>query len=1054
MTQSARSPYLDAEVLPSQAQVQATTPAPLEHALAEPARPMRQQETPLPRHLRVVDGAGQAVTDGEYNFHQGTITHSGKLGQAGLAMFGKVDPAQPFRFEVRDRVCTIRYGACLDPDDAALEYGGTWFDWTLVRDDRNPERDFWPHYKRQMDLAFKLESYEVAQGRRLERFAQHEHITRRDIRIAKPLRATPGRVQICALPARARLGPFVRYADHERALIWLETVTPCMVRVRFRPQGSTAQPAARFASTVRVGGRHFAAVEIGPLLEDRFHDYAVDLAPLPAQGAVPVREADFTDVFPPLTLAVMAVMKKQFAIASVSGSSEWLSFRTLRRRYERLRFATGSCRWYPGDKKAGKDWGPDMLDRLGQWLITKPKAEWPHFMFFGGDQIYADEIGDDHGQMMVEARFASRIPGPAASSASTADRLVDGAWAGRFAHRYRAYADPPVARVTSLRDALAKLDELQRRFPDLKSIATEYPDLDPEQALKKRYDTLLTRRTNSGAHGEADDEKRSRQTLEALPAVKRLQAVAEPMRAFMPHWNAGFSTALRANPMARRFLNHNFLLWNIPVFAEQLPTLSDANVSAGVRTPQGRGHPSAEAGRHAADFAEYAYLYERAWSSSRPVRVLMAQLPSFLMFDDHEATDDWNFSVEWVRMLHNRKDDWRMWPKTLTDALAAYWVYQGWGNKALSAWDKADPRIKALAEAQSAGKDALPALRRVIHAACFAHAPSNDLKAAYQAGLGLDWHYKLPFDPPFLVPDCRTRKRLVPADDALRVIDHAAAPAKRPQTQTIDEAQLRWMRAALVGGSSRAPVAFIAPSTPLMLQLKLMDFMLKPEVAARAWAQDSDVLSIVAALFSSTALGIATDKLITVFRRGKDLEHMMRERSWRDLWSLVDDMRRANSPVKTLVLVSGDVHHSYCMTANLPGRGRTQPELLQITSSGMQSTIRPEFQKAVAGALSSEPFDINGVRLAPGYLDKNASGMPQVALYQNAVAIVDVTLGAEVQVDVTHLAGSDRHRYRYTSAASYAASAAPGVPGYRGPARGLHEVTPDDLALELELELE
>ena len=31
-------------------------------------------------------------------------------------------------------------------------------------------------------------------------------------------------------PARVRVGPFVRYTDHERAVIWLETVTPCLVR--------------------------------------------------------------------------------------------------------------------------------------------------------------------------------------------------------------------------------------------------------------------------------------------------------------------------------------------------------------------------------------------------------------------------------------------------------------------------------------------------------------------------------------------------------------------------------------------------------------------------------------------------------------------------------------------------------------------------------------------------------------------------------------------------------------------------------------------------------
>ena len=153
---------------------------------------------------------------------------------------------------------------------------------------------------------------------------------------------------------------------------------------------------------------------------------------------------------------------------------------------------------------------------------------------------------------------------------------------------------------------------------------------------------------------------------------------------------------------------------------------------------------------HAADFAEYAYLYERSWTSSRNVRVLLAHVPTFLMFDDHKLTDDWNFDASWVRMLHNPKNSWEMWPKTLSDALAAYWVYQGWCNKAPSQWSSLDPRVKAMADAQRHGIDALPALRRLLHDACFPM-PPNDPNAVIQTGLSLDWHYRLPFDPPFLV---------------------------------------------------------------------------------------------------------------------------------------------------------------------------------------------------------------------------------------------------------------------------------------------------------------
>jgi hypothetical protein len=606
----------------------------IEGVMTEPARPSRPPEIALPPHLRVVDASDAPVNEGEYAFHQGDVTERGRLTQGGLVPLGKIDRSKPFRFEIRDRVCTIRAGAFLDPDDASIEYGGTQVDWTLVRDDRAPDRDFWPHYRREMDLAAKREADETTLGRHLDRFAQHEHLTRRPIQIARPFVNQPSKVRICAQPAQLRVGPFVRYADHERAVIWMETTTPCMVRVRFKAgQGAES---ARYVATIRVGGRHFGAVELDPLPEGGFFDYTVELAPLPATGAVPVSQAELALAFPALTAPVTDSIKKQLASASLT-HNEWLSARTLHRRYDRqLRFATSSCRWYPGDKKDGKDHGPDMLDRLGGWLRVTPKSEWPQFLFFGGDQIYSDEIGDDHGELLVRGRFASRIPGPADPAAPSA-RLVDGAWAGRFAHRYRAYKAPQAKQLDVIRKSLVTLDDLHQRYPDIRGIYKEYPDLDPEQALRRRYDTLHNRRTLGGAKAEADDERKAHQALAALPQVKALETYAGPYRVFLAHWNAGLHAELQRNPMVRKYLSHNFLLWRIPDFEHQLPTITATKLELGVRTSDHRGYPSVEGGRHAADFAEYAYLYERAWTSSRDVRLLLAHVELQRQLGAHAA---------------------------------------------------------------------------------------------------------------------------------------------------------------------------------------------------------------------------------------------------------------------------------------------------------------------------------------------------------------------------------------------------------------------------------
>ena len=83
---------------------------------------------------------------------------------------------------------------------------------------------------------------------------------------------------------------------------------------------------------------------------------------------------------------------------------------------------------------------------------------------------------------------------------------------------------------------------------------------------------------------------------------------------------------------------------------------------------------------------------------------------------------------------------------------------------------------------------------------------------------------------------------MVPTDDRIRIIDHDDA-SKRPMSQTIDDAQMNWMRNTLVDRWHGGPESFIALSTPLLLQDKFMTFMQKPEMAARAWAGAGDIVS-------------------------------------------------------------------------------------------------------------------------------------------------------------------------------------------------------------------
>ena len=48
-----------------------------------------------------------------------------------------------------------------------------------------------------------------------------------------------------------------------------------------------------------------------------------------------------------------------------------------------------------------------------------------------------------------------------------------------------------------------------------------------------------------------------------------------------------------------------------------------------------------------ASFSEYARLYRDSWSDPA-IRWLLSTVPSAMVFDDHEVSDDWNISEAWV----------------------------------------------------------------------------------------------------------------------------------------------------------------------------------------------------------------------------------------------------------------------------------------------------------------------------------------------------------------------------------------------------------------------
>ncbi|WP_322786156.1 alkaline phosphatase D family protein [Marinobacterium jannaschii] len=115
------------------------------------------------------------------------------------------------------------------------------------------------------------------------------------------------------------------------------------------------------------------------------------------------------------------------------------------------------------------------------------------------------------------------------------------------------------------------------------------------------------------------------------------------------------------------------------------------------------------------------------------VQRLMAHLPVYMIFDDHDVTDDWNLTRGWEEAAYGHPFSRRI----IGNALAGYWMFQGWGN---------DP--------EAFSEQILPATRTFF----------SQLDGKVQDNL-IDcllehqgWQYTVPTVPKLVVLDTRTRR--------------------------------------------------------------------------------------------------------------------------------------------------------------------------------------------------------------------------------------------------------------------------------------------------------
>ncbi|MDN5865133.1 MAG: alkaline phosphatase family protein [Gammaproteobacteria bacterium] len=330
---------------------------------------------------------------------------------------------------------------------------------------------------------------------------------------------------------------------------------------------------------------------------------------------------------------------------------------------------------------------------------------------------------------------------------------------------------------------------------------------------------------------------------------------------------------------------HALLLLGDQVYADEVaPTLLEF-----MRARRSLDKPP---GKEIADFEEYTRLYRESWTQP-DIRWLLANLPSAMIFDDHDVNDDWNISAAWARDM--QAEPW--WRARIVGAFMSYWLYQHLGN--LSPRELAqDDLYQAVHKANDAG----PLLREFA-------------ESLYEGKRVYRWSFYRDFG----------KSRLV-------VMDSRAGRVLEPERRAmVSPEEWDWIRSHAEGEFDHL---LLGTSVPLLMGQGIHYLEAWNEALCRgAWgkwaAQKSERI-----------------------RRAIDLDHWPAfQCSFRDMVAWLQKLARGARAPASIIFLSGDVHHTYLVEARLAGEA-AHSRLYQAVCSPYRNPLDKTMRRAMRSCWS------------------------------------------------------------------------------------------------------
>jgi hypothetical protein len=553
---------------------------------------------------------------------------------------------------------------------------------------------------------------------------------------------------------------------------------------------------------------------------------------------------------------------------------------------ENLRMVFGSCRRIAHPNPDAMVWIDDMIEKDQTY---KDPLRRPHQMLLGGDQIYADDVSSL--QMLRLSQVAVELIGVRGTAAAPLERIALDEVLQRSGipapdNPLAAYVDAPAGTPQE-----RALTADRAHFPEGKRL---HLTRRAAQMTSHDGDSHLISFGEFAAMYLSVWSAATWDTLVPLTSVVINPAQSNTSRALA--WEDNLPPTSRIDTPAIEFPDR------IP--KHLYPDPAEGGGPEAPPDPKELQDGLRSLVRRLGDFRKGLPKVQRA----------LANIPTYMMFDDHEVTDDWNLNPIW----RDRVMTTSLGVTIVRNALVSYALFQDWGNDPLK-YETSDPHRQLLTHAQNL----FPAAATSGPDAAAANALDKlfgfDLRGVPELGgrVGavrppVTWHFKV--DGP--------KHRLIALDNRTR---RSYATRNGPPGNVAVDVQAEQIGTAPLPGG-RELLVVIAP-------LQVIGPPLVDELVAPLTYR---IFDTVKGFQSGSALG-PDSKLGERGMLGTNPDAI---EAWCFDAEVFEALLKRLATFQKVVLLSGDVHYT-ASTAMSYWRGNaTQPaRIVQFTSSGLKNVM-------------------------------------------------------------------------------------------------------------------